>query len=301
LKMTGEAFCMPKKPIRVKNAQNNAKPLERVRLPRSFQPKLAYLPRPKPQSHKGQNGVLLIIGGGKTYHGAPILSALAAERFCDLAYFVSTDENCDAARKMKFATPNVIVLPMGKLEWALSRADCILVGNGMEICGETEGLVRRVLQSKRKCVLDAAAIRLAEKGKLHEGVILTPHTGEFKALFGKAASPKAAIDASREHGCTVLLKGKTDIVASCGKALAVHGGNAGMTKGGTGDSLAGLCAALYTTCSSPFYAACTASLVNKKAAEMLYRSLGFNYSSKDLAGELAFAAASLYRGKKRHR
>jgi len=49
--------------------------------------KLLHLPHPKENSHKGQNGVILIIGGNRTYHGAPILAALAAMRFCDLVYF----------------------------------------------------------------------------------------------------------------------------------------------------------------------------------------------------------------------
>jgi len=255
--------------------------------------KLACLHPPRKNSHKGQNGVVLIIGGSDTYHGAPVLSAIAASRFCDLVYFSSTKKNNALYGKMKVATPNVIALPEGKMDWALERADCVLIGNGMDESAATKKLARRVLGLKKKCVLDAAAIRLAPKNLLHEKAILTPHAGEFAALFGKKAERKAAMEAAKKYGCVVLLKGKEDIVASKKRAAGIPGGNAGMTKGGTGDVLAGLCAALYSRCDSAFGAACTASLVNKKAGDMLHHSMGCNYSSLDLANELPFAAACL--------
>ena len=66
-----------------------------------------------------------------------------------------------------------------------------------------------------------------------------------------------------------------------------------MTKGGTGDVLAGLLAALYSRCDSPMKAAYTASFLNKKSGEILFRRFGYNFSSEDLAGELAFVAAAM--------
>ena len=93
---------------------------------------LLCIPRPKKGSHKGQNGVVLIIGGSHTYHGAPVLAARAAVRFCDLVYFASTDENNALVRKMKLGTANVICVPKGKLGFALKHAGCVLIGNGMD-------------------------------------------------------------------------------------------------------------------------------------------------------------------------
>ncbi len=262
--------------------------------------RLACLPHPKPNSHKGENGTVLILGGSETYHGAPVLCAIAASRFCDLVYFSSTPENNAVARRMKTATPNVVVLPGNRLDFAIRRADCVLVGSGMDDDAVTRRAVERILRAGKKCVLDAAAIRVAPLGLLHGKAIATPHAGEFAAAFGMKASKEAAMNASKKYGCAILLKGKEDIVAFRGKAAEIPGGNAGMTKGGTGDVLAGLCAALYAKCGSPFSAACTASLVNKKAGEMLFHSVGFNFSSLDLANELPFAAACLGNGKKSH-
>ena len=257
--------------------------------------RLICLLRPKPGSHKGQNGVLLIIGGSRTYHGAPVLAALAAQRFCDLVYFSSTKENAGLIRKMKAATPNVICIPESRRREFIIKADCILIGNGMDTGSRTARLVSSILKTKKKCVLDAAALRVLDARLLHPKAILTPHPLEFKSAFGVAASGKSAESMSKKYGCTILLKGKTDIIASNGKIARVTGGNAGMTKGGTGDALAGLLAALYShpSCPSPMHAACTASFLNKRAGDMLRRILGYNFSSEDLALELAHAAWGL--------
>ena len=256
-----------------------------------------FLPHPKRGSHKGQNGVLLIIGGNRTYHGAPILAALAAMRFCDLVYFYSAKQNAQALKKMRAATPNVICVEKGRLAPALAHADCVLVGNGMEPGRETAKMVEKILRTGKKCVLDAAAIKSVPKEWLHSGVILTPHAIEFKTAFGVAATEKSVGEMSKKYGCTILFKGERDIVASCGKAVKIKGGNAGMTKGGTGDVLAGLLAAIYShpSCPSPMKAACAASYLNKRAGDMLFRVMSYNYSSEDLALELSHAAWGLYK------
>jgi len=259
--------------------------------------RLLCIPRPKKGSHKGQNGVVLIIGGSKTYHGAPVLAARAAVRFCDLVYFFSTPENQAVVKKMKFSTANVICVPKGKLGFALSHATCVLVGNGMDVSAKTRAMVARVLKSGKRCVIDAAALRVLPVKLLHKNVILTPHTREFEAAFGVKANEENVKKMAVKYGCTILLKGERDIVAS-GKAFArVKGGNAGMTKGGTGDVLAGLCAALFSRCDDPLCVAYTASRLNKRAGELLYKHYRYNFSSEDLADELAYAALFL-QGKK---
>ena len=251
-----------------------------------------FLPNPRPESHKGQNGVILIIGGSKTYHGAPILAALAAVRFCDLVYFSSTGENNSAIKQMKRTTPNAICIPGSKRKEFMQKADCILVGNGMDVDERTRSLVSSVLKMKKKCVIDAAALRVVKKEQLHPKVILTPHILEFRACFGVPASVKSAAAMSKKYSCTILLKGKTDILASQGKLVHITGGNAGMTKGGTGDVLAGLACALYSRTDSSIQAAYTAAFLNKRSGELLFRIFGPNYSSEDLADELIYVAAA---------
>ncbi len=262
-----------------------------------MQQEMVFLPRPRQKSHKGQNGVVLIIGGSKTYHGAPILAALAAMRFCDLVYFSSATENASVLKKMKVSTPNVICVPEEKFASALSHANCVLVGNGMEPDGATRRMVERILRTKKKCVIDAAALRVLPTELLHDKAILTPHAREFEAAFGKKATEKNAKEAAARFGCSILLKGKRDFACSASASARIQGGNAGMTKGGTGDVLAGLLAAIYShrSCGSPLRAAYTASFLNKRAGEMLFRVMKYNFSSEDLALELAHAAWGLYK------
>jgi len=249
--------------------------------------------RPKKKSHKGQNGVVLMIGGSKTYHGAPILASRAAVRFCDLVYFFSTPENQSVVRKMKIATANVICVPKSKFAFALAHADCVLVGNGMDADARTKAIVAKMLRTGKRCIIDAAALRVLPRKMLHKDVILTPHAREFEAAFGVKANKENARAMSKKYGCTILLKGERDIVASPGRLVKVKGGNAGMTKGGTGDVLAGLCAAVFSRCSSPLRAAYTASRLNKRAGELLYQHYHYNFSSEDLADELAYAAVHM--------
>ena len=255
--------------------------------------KLLCNPRPKKASHKGQNGVVLIIGGSKTYHGAPVLAARAAVRFCDLVYFASTMENNALVRKMKLATANVICVPKSKLGFALAHSTCVLIGNGMDANAATRAMVARALKAGKRCVIDAAALRVLPVKLLHKDIILTPHVREFESAFGVEASEENVRAMSEKYGCTILLKGVRDIVASHGKLVKVKGGNAGMTKGGTGDVLAGLCAALFSRCDDPLRAAYTASRLNKRAGELLYKHYRYNFSSEDLADELAYAAVHM--------
>jgi NAD(P)H-hydrate epimerase len=273
------------------------KKLLNVVFPSQHMEKMLCLPRPRQKSHKGQNGVVLIIGGSRTYHGAPILSALAAMRFCDLVYFFSTTENASVLKKMKLSTPNVICVTKEKFAFALAHADCVLVGNGMAPDGATRRMAEKILKTKKKCVIDAAALRVLPAGLLHGKAILTPHAMEFEAAFGKKATEKNAREAAANFGCTILLKGKQDFACSASASAHIPGGNAGMTKGGTGDVLAGLLAAVYShpSCRSPLRAACTASFLNKRAGEMLFRIMRYNFSSEDLALELAHAAWGLYK------
>ena len=64
----------------------------------------------KGSSRKGDNGILLVIGGSRIYHGAPILASLAALRAgTDLVYTAVPKSNVNATRT---ASPNFIVLPL---------------------------------------------------------------------------------------------------------------------------------------------------------------------------------------------
>jgi len=254
-------------------------------------PILRGLHKPSSSSHKGQNGLALIIAGGKKYHGSAVLAVMAASRFCDLVYFYSPDKMpYSFVRK---STPCVICISKKELGAHISKADAILIGPGMEVDADTKKIVHAVLATRKKCVLDASGIRCAKLSELHKNCVLTPHVREFEATFGIRANEYNVRMCAKKYKCNILLKGRVDAVADySGKVLKVSGGNAGLTKGGTGDTLAGLLCALLCK-NEAFVSMCAASFANKKAGEELSKKFGLNYSALDVAQELSPALFKL--------
>jgi len=95
------------------------------------------------------------------------------------------------------------------------------------------------------------------------------------------SSVQSALQILLAKGVTILLKGHTDYVYYQDQVVEISGGNGGMTKGGTGDVLAGLVAALYCT-NSADVAAVAGSFTNKQAGENLARSVGSFFNASDL-------------------
>ncbi|MBI5051204.1 hypothetical protein HZC08_00430 [Candidatus Micrarchaeota archaeon] len=86
---------------------------------------------------------------------------------------------------------------------------------------------------------------------------------------------------------TILKKDPSGDLISDGKKTYVNTiHNQGMTKGGTGDVLAGLAAALFCK-NSPFISAKAAAIICGSAGNSLKKKFGFNFSASDLANELA--------------
>jgi NAD(P)H-hydrate epimerase len=67
-----------------------------------------------------------------------------------------------------------------------------------------------------------------------------------------------------------------------------------MTKGGTGDVLAGLIAALYCKNDNPFLVAGIGSYINKKAGESLFKKVGYYFNSSDLVEEIPGVMKELF-------
>lgn len=250
---------------------------------------------PKPGSHKGQNGVLLVIGGSEKYHGAPMLAIKAASRIVDLVYFHSPVAlNHDVLAKIKSKSDCFITIPKSDLLSVAEKSDCILIGNGLELSSRNKILVNTLLRHfrQKKFVLDAGALHLVEKNLLGPNVLITPHPLEFEALFGKSASPQEALKQAKKHHCVILLKQRYCYCTDGRSLLQSKNGNQGMTKGGTGDVLAGVCAAL--ACKNPLLlAASVASFVNGRAGDRLFVRKSVYYNADDLAEEIPFALKEL--------
>jgi len=231
---------------------------------------------PVEKSHKGENGKLLIIGGSRQYHGAPVLSILAARRFVDLVYFHPGEDDSrliDAVKRI----PEVIVLEDLK---RASEMDCILFGVGL---GKTRPGLGRL--DGKKLVVDGDGLKRI-KNRIPKGAVLTPHEGEFKMLFGKDGSKENVKAMAKKHKCTILKKGPADVISDGKEVIVNDVHNQGMTKGGTGDVLAGLVAALCCK-NGMFEAAVAGALITGNAGNMLAKKYGYNYCASDLADALS--------------
>jgi len=239
--------------------------------------------KPKPHSRKGDNGVLLAIGGSRHIHGAPLLAVRAAAKIVDIVYFHSPEKsNANLLRKMREKTALFIAVDRKGLQKTVEKSDCVLIGNGLEVNAQNRRLVNGLLKRhpQKRFVLDAGALRVADK-RLLRNRIVAPHAGEFKALFGCEANGKNAKAMAAKWGCVVLLKKGGCFVTDGRRAYSNANGNAGMTKGGTGDVLAGLCAALYCR-NAAFESAKAAAWVNGRAGDGAFKAQGYAFDAEDL-------------------
>ena len=212
--------------------------------------------RPR-NAHKGDFGKVFILAGSEGYTGAPVLAARAALRVgSGLVYLGVPQEiypiiavKCDEA--MPFPLPE-------NYSAILERAtgcDVALIGPGLGRGPKAERLALSLLKDLTiPVVLDADGINalaghidiLDKRSAL---TVLTPHEGEFARLAGSALPIadrlSAARNFAREHSCVLVLKGQGTVTAAPdGSAWINATGNPGMAKGGSGDVLAGMIAAL---------------------------------------------------------
>jgi NAD(P)H-hydrate epimerase len=270
-------------------------------------------------SHKGDNGKVLIVGGSKDYYGAPAISAKAAiATGADLTY-IYTPQN--AALAIKSISEDFIVkeakgdyLSLDDLEEILeiaSHVDAVLLGPGSSQNEET-GKLFNVLAMKidKPLVLDADALKLVDLSLVSkkEDLIVTPHLSEFKSFFKNISKEDMnnlekfvkledkenldfikvndKIDAihkiTKSIEGSVILKGKYDFIFNGNRLKINRTGNPGMTVGGTGDALAGICLSLLSQGLNSFDAAMLAPYLNGKAGDLAYEAQGYGFGAQDL-------------------
>lgn len=265
-----------------------------IGFPKSIEEKIGVgevkvLNKPKDNSRKGDNGKLLIIGGSERYHGAPLIAANIASRLVDLVYFSSVPENNKLLAKMKSRLAEFIAVPREEIEQFIKKTDAILIGPGLGMGEAEKKLVNNLVKKfkNKQFILDADALNLIEKKNIPAKAILTPHKGEFKKLFGINPTRENALKMAQKYNCVIALKGKIDYVAGSGAGENKINitGNAGMTKGGTGDCLAGLISGLATR-NEPFLAASAGVFLNGLAGDRLAKRVGSYYNATDLAREI---------------
>lgn len=299
-------------------------------------------PLPRPDSHKGQNGKVLLIGGSELFHAASKWSLDILSKCVDMVFYASVPSNNRLIEEAKGQFWNGIVIPRQEIENYIAEADCILIGPGMtrerhvaddwlthltpdfDWDTDTYAVTNYLLATypDKKWVIDAGALQMVEPQFLNQHMIITPHRQELLRLVAQAqsrgllsddeapveswldvlsgaeaerqdqagesadaAAARALNIVQKLNHATWLIKGKKDLVLDADRWQVVSGGNAGMTKGGTGDVLAGLVAALYAR-HSAFESAVMASYVNKQAGDHLFTQVGPFFNASDLVTEI---------------
>ena len=247
-------------------------------------------------SHKGQFGRLLVVGGSKLYSGSPAFNAMAAYRAgCDLVTIVAPERAANIAASFK---PDIIAYPLKgnyiekkhvkEIRKLMETSSAMVVGGGISKEKKTLSAVAAILkESKIPTVVDADGL-YAVKKKLGRKFLLTPHSHEFFVLSGGKPSRfvnerlgKTKALAAR-IGCTVLLKGHIDTISDGTQVATGATGNPYMTKGGMGDTLAGICGALLARGASTFDAACCAAYINGLAGDIASKTFHEGLTASDM-------------------
>ncbi len=246
-----------------------------------------------PTGHKGDNGKVLIIGGGP-YTGAPVLSSLAALRSgCDLVRVATpspqTAKNfpdliIDELEGDKLNKENI-----DKLLTLIDWADSVLIGPGLGDEDETIETIYEIIPHIDSGVFDADAIQALSDIETDREIIITPHSGELSYFIDIPSSfPKrkeAVEDFSKENNLITLLKGPCDIISDGSRTRISRSGNESMTVGGTGDVLAGICVSLFSRMSG-FDSACLAAFINGRAGDIARKDMGYSILASDLVDKI---------------
>lgn len=274
----------------------------------TIKPFIKKLKIPEPNSHKGQNGKVLVIGGSSLFHSASIWAAEVASHFTDIVHYSSTVENNKIMLSLKKKFRNGIVIPYKDLFHYIKEDKVILLGPGMMRVGiegkHTYDLTRRIIEKfpDKKFVFDAGALQMMKAkwlSTLKTKPIVTPHQEEFYELFDEniinlSIDNKAlkVRDCAKKYQCVILLKAIIDIISDGDSIYYIYGGNAGLTKGGTGDILAGLALSFYEK-TDPMTASILASYLLKKTADTLFTKYKYWYNIDNIINTMPTILKSL--------
>lgn len=266
-----------------------------------------YKKRPE-NVRKYDYGMLLIIGGSELYSGSPALNAFAAFRSgVDMVRVIAPKRASDIISSfspiiVSYSLPEKnlteqdlpILISMTESAKVTSRGgEAVVVGGGIGRSNDTQKVIIDYLsQIKIPAVIDADAI-YAVSNNLEiikdKPFLITPHTYEFFTLTGVSVenmSFEEKVNEVKKQAellkTTILLKGEKDIISN-GKEVAINEtGSPIMTKGGMGDTLAGIAGALIARGNDIFISAKASAYINGLSGELAIEKYGESVLATDL-------------------
>ena len=279
-----------------------------------------YYPLPGKESHKGNNGNVLIVGGGP-FTGAPAIAASAAYSAGSDLVFIAVPSRIYpvlSAMSMNFivhplhSDTHLIPEDVPEIISLSKKADAVLIGPGLGKHPETIIAVQELAKSIEKpLVVDADAIYALKDMRFKGNAVFTPHKREFKdamedsILHGEnipdrvleqrifsylsaeeVVRAERVLIFARAHGLTVVQKGREDIISDGERIKFNRTGNPGMAVGGTGDALAGIIASLLARGLEPFNAGRLGAYINGRAGELAFEKRWYSLTAEDVVQEI---------------
>ncbi len=251
-----------------------------------------FLREAKPDSHKGMNDVLGIIGGW-TYHGSAVIASQGAlGTGPDLVNIVIPPERYELISTF---SPEIITRPYvgpDRLAEDIRRYSALVIGPGLGEDKDIRKMLLKLIPSvKVPAVIDADAIRMLSGEEdlfSNSPFVFTPHRKEFEVLTGTEATEENIMRFASRTGTVVVLKGKTDLISDGTSIYRTEGGNARLTMGGTGDLLAGIIGGLLSRGMGTVEASRLGTFIIKKAAAALFEDKAYWYGIQDLIDEIPY-------------
>ena len=269
------------------------------------------LPTPGSDGDKEARGRVLVVGGEASLPGAVILAGTAALRAgagkLQLASVASVSTAIGVAvpeaMSIGLRETNGAIHPSAAraLREHVASTDALLIGPGTRQRRSNVWLVQSLLDlpTEAAIVLDAAALEVLREnfGALgnHEGnTVLTPHSGEMAMMLSIkeeaviAGAAHIAVDAAAAFGAVVALKGPTTFIASpTGELFRYESGDVGLATSGSGDTLAGIIAALLARGADPLTATLWGVHLHGEAGNALAARVGrIGYLARELLDEI---------------
>lgn len=254
------------------------------------------LPERKADSHKGDFGQVLLVAGSLGMSGASVMAAKSCLRSgAGLAVIATTRSllpNLPAEEiiyRGLSETESGTISPqaMRDVEQEMERADVMVIGPGLSSNLETIQFVQELIKKVRcDCVVDADGLNaLSQNPKVlmeaEGGFIFTPHPKELSRLMGKTVKEvqsdriRAAQDAAKRFGATIVLKGAHTVVATPDDdVFIIPTGNSGMATAGSGDVLSGIIAGLLAQGMKRTWAAVCGAYIHGAAGDLAAAELG---------------------------
>ncbi len=247
--------------------------------------------------HKGTYGRVLIIAGSDKYTGAARLTLGAALRSgVGIAILMTTPKS---AARASLAYPEAIVTELEAIDGQMTlspenaemiskeaeKADAIVIGCGMGNAQATGDIVEYIINTASCPIIidadgiNAIATRIDCLRNAKADILLTPHVGELSRLCGcdigyaKSHRCELAKSLSKEYGITVMAKSASTVITSKSGEYLTAWGNDGLAKGGSGDTLAGLCGSFIAQGLSVTDGAILASSVLGLGCELISKKL----------------------------